>query len=119
MNKRLNEKGSTSFFVMFVFLSIILLILFAVVIPVLQTMNIMFYENAEGILEKGKASAAQINDANVRGALESGLDAQTDSILTQIDILGVFFQYGWIIIILVITLVIFMITRQTVELQIK
>ena len=82
-------------------------------------MNVMFYANAEGILEKGRTAASEINDENVRAALEGSFDAQVESIETQIDILAVFFQYGWIIIILAITLVIFMITRQTVELQIR
>lgn len=116
---RKDKRGSATFFLVFLFLAVTLLTLFAVVIPILQTMNIEFYEAGEDILLKGKEATAKIQDENVRAQFDASLDAQTDSIVTQTDILGVFFQYGWIIIILVIVLVLFLLTRQTVEIGVR
>jgi len=114
-----DKKGSVSFFIVFVYLALILLLLFAVVIPFLVTIDIEFYEAGEDILRRGKEATAQIEDVNVRAQFDASLDAQTDSVITQVEILGFFFQYGWVLIILIITLVLFLATRQTVEIGVQ
>lgn len=114
-----NEKGSVSFFVVFITLSLILLTLFAVAIPFMVAIDIAFYEAAEDILITGKEANAQIQDANVREQFDASLDAQTESIATQVEILGFFFQYAWILIMIIITLVLFLATRQTVEIGVR
>lgn len=114
-----DKKGSVSFFIVFVYLALILLLLFAVVIPFLVTIDIEFYEAGEDILRRGKEATAQIEDVNVRAQFDASLDAQTDSVITQVEILGFFFQYGWVLIILIITLVLFLATRQTVEIGVR
>lgn len=117
--KRLNKRGSISFFMAYVWLAIVLLVLFAAVIPLLQTMNTAMYAQAETILLDGNATAAKIQTVSVRDSLQAGFQAQVDSIETQNDILSVFFQYGWLIMILAIVMVMFMLTRETVELGVR
>jgi len=114
-----DSAGSVSFSVGFFYLSIITLVLFAVFVPFLQTMDIALYEAGEDILERGKGYTSEINDANVRVQFDASLDAQTDSIVTQVEILSVFFQYGWILIILIIVLVLFIATRKSIEIGVR
>jgi len=116
---RKDSKGSVSFSLVFLYLAVILLALFAVFVPFLQTLNLELYDAGEDILERGKEATAKINDANVRAQFDASLDAQTDSIITQVEILSLFFQYGWIIIMLIIVLVLFIATRKTIEIGIR
>lgn len=115
----MNQRGSVSFFVVFVFLAFILLVLFALFIPLMIDFNTEIYAGAEMILDDANASAAEIQDADIRAQLQGSIGASQDSIITQTDVLSTFFQYGYIIIILVIVLVIYMIARQTVEVGIR
>lgn len=116
---RKDSKGSVSFSLVFLYLAVILLALFAVFVPFLQTLNLELYDAGEDILERGKEATAKINDANVRAQFDASLDAQTDSIITQVEILSLFFQYGWIIIMLIIVLVLFIATRKTIEIGVR
>ena len=117
--KKLNEHGSVSFFIVFVTLSIVLLVLFALVIPLLTAINIEFFAAAEKILLDANATAAGFENEQIKAQLQESLGAQADSITTQVDILGTFFQYGWIIIIFAVLLVIFLATRETVEAEVR
>lgn len=119
MKKKLNEKGSISYFMVFVVLAVILLVLFAVAIPFLQAFNIALYEAGEDILIDANKTVQQLENEEIKAALEGALGQQVTSIETQVDILGTFFKYGWIIIILVIVLVIFLASRQAVEAEIR
>lgn len=119
MNKKINSRGSVSYFFVFVILSVVLVTLFAFAIPLLQAIDTAFYEAGEDILLDANETASNIQNDNIRESIQANFQAQTESIPTQIDILSTFHQYGWIIIILAIVLVIFLITRQTVELEVR
>lgn len=119
MKKKLNQKGSISFFIVFVALAVILLILFAAVIPLLIAFDTALYEGAEDIILDANKTAGNIQNAEIKASLQSSLQASTDTIPTQIDIMSNFFQYGWILVIVVIVLVLFMISRQTVEVAVR
>jgi hypothetical protein len=116
--KKIGERGSISLFMVFVSLSIVLLVLYSLIFPLLQQMNISFFESSESLLIDANATAAKISNPGIRSQLQATLQAEVDSVATQVDILGVFFQYGWIILILVVVLVLFMWSRQLVETQI-
>jgi predicted PurR-regulated permease PerM len=115
----MNQKGSTSFFLIFVYLSVLTLVLFALVIPFMQQMNTELFEAGSRILDDANKTAAEITNPQLKAQLQESYDAQVQGMGTQIDILGTFYNYGWIIIILIVVLVLFMISRQTVELEIR
>ena len=111
----MNEKGVAAYFYLFFMVSIILLFLFAVAIPFMQTFNIEAYAMGEDILESSQPAIDSIDNTEVRESIQGMIDSQLESTANQVDILGVFFQYGWLIIILVVLLIIFMASRETVE----
>jgi len=113
--KRFNQKGVAAYFYLFFFFSLMLLFLFAVAIPFMQTFNIEAYSMGEEILQQSQGAIDDIDNTEVRESIQGMVDNQLDSTETQIDILGTFFQYGWLIIILIVLLIIFMATRETVE----
>ena len=109
------QSGSFSYWLIFIVLAIILMALFVVTIPLLQTIDSEFYKAAGPLLDKQQANLAYISDANVRQAMQDNIDSQRNSIPNQITILSTFFQYAWIIIIVIIVIVIFLLARRNVE----
>lgn len=115
MGKKLNERGSFSYFFIFVIAAIILVFFFALIVPLMVTWNTTLYEASEGMLEDSLAVAGDINDPGVSAAFTSSITAASDSLEDQVDILSVFFRYSWLIIIFIAALVIFLFARMQVE----
>jgi len=115
MQKKLNEKGSFSYFFVFVVSAIILLFFFALMTPLLMTWNTSIYEASEGLFEDSLTTANDINDSTVKAAFINSTNAASSSITDQTDILSVFFQYAWIIVVFISALIIFLFARQQVE----
>ena len=113
--KFLNQRGVFSYWLVFIVLAIILLALFAFTIPLLQTIDAEFYKAAGPLMDKQQLVIDGISDANVKASMQANLDSQRQSIPNQIEVLSVFFQYGWLIIILVVVAVIFLLSRRNVE----
>lgn len=113
------RKGVVAYFYIFVMLSVIMLFLMAFAIPLLMDFNIQIYSGGELALDDATSWLDKISDADVKAQIEATLNASKDSIPEQIDVMGFFFQYSWIIMILVILFVVFMFTRVTVEQEIR
>jgi hypothetical protein len=111
----INEKGSISFYIIFVFLAFITLTLFVFLTPIMMDFNTRIYTAGEIALIDANETASQIQNADVRASFQSSLTSSQNSIPNQVAILSFFFQYAWIIVILVILLSLFIYTRQSVE----
>lgn len=109
------RKGVVGFFLLFVFLSVIIIFFFAFAIPVLIDLETAFYTAGEKALVDADDWVNEINNTQVKTQIQNTLTASQNSIPDQIDILGFFFQYSWIIFIIVILFVIYMRTRVVVE----
>ena len=113
--KKLNERGSITYFIGFVFLALVLLTLFAVVVPLLISINTSFYEAGERILMDTNDTVSNLEEGEIKNQLQASLTTSRNSLPEQINILQVFFQYGWLILILAILMVLFLTTRRNVE----
>ena len=110
-----DERGSFSYFMVFIMLAVILVFLFAIGIPMLTQINSEFYKAGEPMLDTAYENALLVEDADVQAAMLSNIDGQRQSIPDQVEVLSIFFQYGWLIIILVIVMVLFMSSRRSIE----
>lgn len=111
------RRGVIGIFLVFVFMSAILIFLFGVAVPVLMDFNVNMYSAGERILEHTDLTAIQ-NDtarAHINATFEAALGATQENI----DILSYFYQYSWLVILIVVLLVIFMRSRLMVETDIK
>lgn len=112
----MNQKGSLSYVMAFFMLSLSLIILFALIIPMIMAINTQMFEVAGNqILPDAEAAAANIQDANVRAAMQASISSAIGASTDNIDILSGFFQYAWLIIIFVIVVVMFILARRNVE----
>lgn len=110
-----NERGSISYWFIFVLLVIMLSFLFGVSIPFLQTYTVSIHGATDDLIDKAYNAAENINDVNARIAIQSSLTAQTSALSEQQEIYSTFIQYSTIIIIIVIAFILFMASRRDVE----
>ena len=112
---RTNQKGSISYWFVFVILVIMLTFLFGVTIPFLQTFTVDIQGVTDDLLIKATENAQNINDTNARAAVLASLQAQQNGLAEQQIIYGSFIQYSTIIIIVIIAFILFMASRRDVE----
>lgn len=110
-----DNKGSFAYFYVFVALSIILVLMFALFIPFSELFLQKTYTMSDKLLTDARIEAENISDANIKATVLATYDAQSSQIPDSIDVLSVFFQYGWLLIPLIIVLVLFLLSRQQVE----
>ena len=110
-----NHSGSLSFFVAFVLVATVLLFFFAVATPFLMTINTAFYEAGEDILNSGEDILPNIGNVSIRNNLQDSFTAAQDSTTENVNTLSFFYQYGWVFILVITIMAIFIMARKTVE----
>ena len=110
-----DERGSISYWFIFVLLIIMLSFLFGVSIPFLQTYTVSIHGATDDLIDKAYSSAERINDDSAKEAIQSSLTAQKSALLEQQEIYSTFIQYSTIMIIIIIDFILFMASRRDVE----
>ena len=110
-----DQRGSISYWFVFVILVIMLTFLFGISIPFLQLFTVDVQGVTSDLIVNARDSAANIQDANARAAVLSSLAAQEAGMSEQQEIYGAFIQYSSIIIIVIIAFILFMASRRDVE----
>lgn len=96
---------------------IVLVLFFAIILPATELFNIKVWASGDSIIQKADEAAAEINDTTMRDAFNDTIDAQKQAAIDNVDILGIFNQYSWAIIALIMLGVYFLYARQVVETQ--
>lgn len=107
------KRGVIGIFLVFVFMACLIVFLFGVATPVLMNWNVEMYSAGERILEN--AHIDEIQNETVRAAVQGSFDSALDATEENIEILSYFYQYSWLIIMIVLLLVVFLRSRSLVE----
>ena len=110
-----DKRGVVGYYITFFIVAIIIVTIAAVLAPMGVLFNTKMYEAGENILLLANDSIAGINDATVRQAIYNVTDQAFSATRTNIEVNADIFQYGWVLIICLVGLVIFLFTRRTVE----
>ena len=113
--KKKLQKGSVSYAVVFFYLAVVLVATFGFIVPMLMNFNVQIYDSAELSLNRAETTIAGIEDANVKAALQGTVDAAQGTLVTNETALSTLFQYGWVIILISISLILFLTIRSNVE----
>lgn len=111
----LNEKGSFAYFVVFAVLMVFGILFFSVYLPFGQLFLTETYSASEDLIARGEIEANQISDANVKTALLNTFATEKAATPDMIDVLSVFYQYGWLLIPFIVVMVLFLASRRQVE----
>lgn len=109
------KKAQVSMYFVFIITAIIIIVISAVLAPMGVLFNIKMYEAGENILLQANESISGINDPTVRAAIYNVTESALDAGQTNIEVNSDIFQYGWILVIVLSGIVIFIFTRRTVE----
>lgn len=110
-----DKRGVVGYYITFFIVAIIIVTTAAVMAPMGVLFNVKMYQAGESILLLANDSIADIQDATVRQSIYNITDTALSATTTNIEVNADIFQYGWILIIGLVGLVIFLFTRRTVE----
>lgn len=117
MNKKffLNQKGVISFALMYILIIVVFLMLFLFIVPFSIDFNTRLMAGADTMIEHANQDVNNITDANVRSSLQTSIDNASDTITESTDNLSTYFQYAWILVPIIVTMIFFIYTRTNVE----
>lgn len=113
----MNKKASITIYFA-IFAAAVMIILFAAVLaPAGVLINSEFYAAGENLLLNANESISNIQDVGVRSQLQNATAQALDSAEFNIEAQTDFFQYSWIIVLVLVGFIGFLFTRSMVERQ--
>lgn len=106
-------KGVISFVFVFIVLAVIASFIFAFSIPFLIGVNTSMFNAGSASLDI--AVVDDIQNAEVRNAINATITSAQESTQEQIETMSFFYRYSWVFIIIIIALVMYLLTRESVE----
>lgn len=110
-----NKKGVLTFYLVFMVLAIVIVFITAVMAPFGVLVNTELYEIGEGMIMDANETASNIDNADVRQAMQDSFATSLDGIETNVEVNNSVFQYSFIIVLIVGALFLFLYSRRLVE----
>ena len=109
------KNGQVTFYIIFIFMAFILITIGALVGPVGAAFSTEMYLAGETILLNTEDDINSIQDPVIRASVQEVLTDAKNSAANNIEVSLNLFQYSWIFILLMTLIVIFVLTRMSVE----
>jgi len=115
LKRKKNNKGQVTIYITFIFASFVLLMLAAVFGPLGVRMNAEFYEVGEEIMLEANQTISKINNTEVRTSLLNNIQGSLDATEDNIEINSNIYKYGWVFVVLLGAIIMFLYQRRVVE----
>jgi hypothetical protein len=109
------KKAQLTIWFVFIITAIIVITLTAVIIPLGVRINTEFYKAGADLIAQSNASISSISDADVKSELQATFAGAMSSEQDNITVGTNIFQYSWIVVLVIISLVLFLYARRMVE----
>lgn len=110
-----NKKAQMTLFIVFIIAGVIIITVTAFVAPMMVKFNTEMYEAGEKIYLDTKDDIEAIENATARNRIGNVIDRGLNAVDTNIDVNNAMFQYGWIFVLALTALVVFLLTRRLIE----
>lgn len=110
-----SRKAQATLYIIFIVSALFILLVAAVLAPLGVLMNTELYLAGQSIMENAQGSVGAINNATIRNQVNSTMTTALAATQNNIDINAAFFQYGWVLILVLASLIAFIFTRRLVE----
>ena len=90
---------------------------FALISPMLITYTTKVFASAEPILNDANTITNDITDPAVANSIRSSLQASKDTTTMQIEVLSFFYQFAWLFVVGLVSLILLLMSRFLVERQ--
>lgn len=103
----MNKKAQAVFYVMFFFMALIVVVIAAVLAPLGVRFNSEVLVFGEQMILESNDTISQIQDDTIRTNVQATLSEATAQTQNNIDVNAAIFQYGWVILLILSGLAIF------------
>ena len=111
-----NRKSQILILISFFIMAILILLIVAVLAPFGVLITTEFYEAGENIYLRVN-DTLEINNTEVNARVQSSINSGFDALETNIDINTDLFQYGWIIVLVLVALSLFIYVLRIKQIQ--
>lgn len=111
--KKCKKKGVMALFVVFIIVSVVLLLMFAFATPLLMTITTDLYAAGDDVLSL--ANLEGIDDTEIRASVNNSISTAKQATADNVSILSAFYQYSWLIIVVISSLIIYLFSRKLIE----
>lgn len=110
-----NDTAALGYFLVLVFSVSMLVFLFSFAIPFLTDFTTDMYIAGDDITQRTEEKISEISNTTIRQNIQDALDNMQSATAENIQNLGFFYQYSWILIVLIVTFTLFILARKVVE----
>ena len=111
----MKKKGNITLFFVYMMAALVVVLIAAFFAPMGVMFNTEMYLAGQDIYERANESIADIDNATIRNSIIATVNSGYANAENNIEVNNAIFQYGWILVILVVGLVIFLYSRRLVE----
>lgn len=115
--KKLNNKAQAILYVYFFITAVIIVVIAGVLAPMGVMFNAAMYAEGEEILERSRPYINDINDLEVQAQINATVNAALDAGENNIEVNAAIFQYSWVAVLILTSLIVFMQTRRLTEIS--
>jgi hypothetical protein len=109
------KKGSLTFYIMFFVFAVMITLMTAFLAPIGTKITTELYAAGEMVLEMSNDSIADIQDDEVRNAIQGYINESLQAQQTNIEVTTEVHQYGWLFILGLVGILIFLFARRINE----
>lgn len=110
-----NKKGQVTLYLGFLVLAIVLITFVAIGAPLGIRFTTEAFRASEKIIDETNSSISMIQDESVKGEIGQIISVGKTTTADHVELLGAFFQYGWVVVLISCVLVVFLSTRRLVD----
>jgi len=114
---RKNKKGVIVIYIAYFIIAITVLVITAVLAPAGARFTSEAIAAGERILLENNETIAGIQNDTIRERLTASNNAALEAGVQNVEVTTSLFQYGWVIMIILVGLIMFLFTRQLIEVQ--
>lgn len=112
-----NKKGVVSLYIIFLVVIMLVVFIAAFAAPMGVLLNSEMIQAGENIAAQSNESIEGIKNDTIRHSVQAVINTGFDGAEANIDVLGALFQYGWILVIAIGAVAVFLYARQIVEVR--
>lgn len=112
-----HKKGQVAQYLIFFGIALLIIVIASIFAPMGTMFNTKLYLAGQDILERAEPDIASISDATIRAEVNASMQSALSAGSNNIAVNNSIFQWGWVAVIIVFFISLFIITRKQVEVQ--
>lgn len=110
-----NRRGTVTLYLVFFIAAILIITITAVLAPMGSLFNTKMVQAGERILLDANESIQAITNADIKASIQNTTSEALAAGVDNIAVNNTLFQYGWVFVLIMTALIVFLVARQLVE----